>query len=96
MGTHKKWSADEKMSVVIDGLKGLGLKEVCNKYGISDNQYYRWRDEAYKSMKGAFSDKRTKEVKSVSFEAERDRLLRVIGEQKVIIDLQKKIANDFS
>ncbi len=95
MGLKKKWIAEEKMAVVVDGLKGVSLKEICNKYGIGENQYYRWRDEAYNAMKAGFADKRRKTTKANSFEAERDRLLRVIGEQKVIIDLQKKTTDEF-
>lgn len=79
MGMKKKWS---KMSVVMDGLKGLGLKEITNKYGINDNQYYKWREEAFNRMKQAFEYRRRKESRGNNFETERDRLLKVIGEQK--------------
>ena len=94
MAGKKQWSSEEKMAVVLSGLKGGTLKELCTEYGISDGQYYKWREEAFSSMKAGFADKRRKESKNYSWEAEKNRLLRIIGEQKVIIDLQKKIAKD--
>jgi len=95
MGTQKKWSAEEKIAIIIDGLKGMPLKEICVRYGISDNQYYRWREEALNGMKLIFENKEKKIAKEISYEAERDNLLKIIGEQKIIIEYQKKISNAF-
>ncbi len=46
MGVKKKWTAEEKLAVVLDGLKGRPVKEVCREYVISDSQYYKWRENA--------------------------------------------------
>ncbi len=94
MGAKKKWSAEEKLAVVLDGLKGRPVKEICREYGISDNQYYKWREEALNGMKGSLQDKRSKQCRDRSWEVERNRLLKLIGEQQLIIDIQKKISED--
>lgn len=91
MGNRKKWSAEEKLAVVLDGLKGKTLREITTEYGINDAQYYKWRDEAFSGMKQALADKRRKENRD-PVEAERNRLLKIIGEQQLVIDLQKKIS----
>ena len=95
MGTKKKWSSEEKLAIVLDGLKGRAVREICREYGISDAQYYKWRDEALNLLKEGFKDKRRKEHRDQSSEAERNRLLKIIGEQQLIIDIQKKISETF-
>lgn len=92
MGMRKKWTAAEKLSVVMDGFKGRSVREICTEYGISDAQYYKWRDEALNILKSGFTDKRTKGYQDNSQEAERNRLLKIIGEQQLVIDIQKKIS----
>lgn len=93
MGSKKKWKPEERLAVVLDGLKGRTIREICNEYGIAESQYYRWRDEALEGMKGALKDKRSKECRDKSVDAERNRLLKIIGEQQLIIDIQKKISD---
>lgn len=92
MGTQKKWKTEEKMAVIMDGLRGRSVKETCREYGVSEAQYYKWRDIGITMMKKGLEDKRRKGYQDQSSEAERNRLLKIIGEQQVIIDIQKKIS----
>ncbi|MCP4100149.1 MAG: transposase [Lentisphaerae bacterium] len=41
---RKKWTAQEKFQIVMAGLKGRKIAELCNEYCISQGQYYKWRD----------------------------------------------------
>jgi len=88
MGTRKKWKVEEKLAVIMDGLRGRSVKEICLEYGISEAQYYKWRDQGITLMKKGLEDKR--QTGNNSAEADRNRLLKIIGEQQLIIDLQKK------
>lgn len=90
MGMKKKWSPEEKLAVVLDGLKGRPLRDLCREYGISEAQYYKWKEEAINGMRQGLQDKRRKEWRDKSWEVERNRLLKMIGEQQLIIDIQKK------
>jgi transposase len=92
MAKRKEWTAEEKLAIILDGFKGRSMTEICKEYGISDAQYYKWRDVAIESLKSGFQDKRKKEYRDTSAEAERNRMLKVIGEQQMIIDIQKKIS----
>lgn len=92
MGTNKKWSSEEKLAIVLDGLKGRSIRELCTEYGVSETQYYKWRDEALTLLKDGFKDKRARCNRDNHGEADRNRLLKIIGEQQLIIDLQKKIS----
>jgi putative transposase len=92
---QKKYSVDEKMAVVLALIKGQKtVSQICKEYGVSDSIVYRWRDEALESIKIGFSDKRKQ--RDHTPEAERERLLKIIGQQTVIIDFQKKISQDLS
>ena len=41
---HRKWTAKEKFQIVMAGIKGRRISELCNEHGISQEQYYKWRD----------------------------------------------------
>jgi len=41
--TRRKYSAEEKIRIVLEGLRGdLTIAELCRREGISENLYYRW------------------------------------------------------
>ena len=41
--TRRQYSAEEKVRIVIAGLRGEdGVAELCRKEGINQNLYYRW------------------------------------------------------
>ena len=42
--TRKKYSAEEKVRIVLEGLRGEeSIAALCRKEGIPSNLYYRWR-----------------------------------------------------
>ncbi len=44
--TRKKYSAEDKIRIVIEGLQGdLSVAELCRKEGISQSLYYKWSKE---------------------------------------------------
>lgn len=45
MGRGRKWTSEEKAKIVLQGLKGRPVAELCNEYQIHQQQYYRWRDQ---------------------------------------------------
>ncbi|MCI0447590.1 transposase [bacterium] len=41
--TRRSFSSEEKIKIVLEGLRGEdSIKEVCRKYSIHENQYYKW------------------------------------------------------
>ena len=87
----KKWSPEEKTAIVLEILKGdKPVTQICKSYGASDGIVYKWRDEALTGIQEALSDKRKQ--KPGYGEAEKERLLKIIGQQTVVIDYQKKIS----
>ncbi len=44
--TRRKYSAEEKIRIVLDGLRGEdSIAELCRREGISPNLYYTWSKE---------------------------------------------------
>jgi transposase-like protein len=37
--------AQAKATIVIEGLKGKPVAEICTEHQISQSQYYQWRDQ---------------------------------------------------
>ncbi len=92
---QRKYSADQKLSVVLEMMKGQKpVTQICKEHGIRDTLAYKWRDEGLEALKSGLSDKRA--MRHRTPEAEKERLLKIIGQQAVIIDFQKKIAEDLS
>jgi len=41
--SRRKFSADEKIRIVLEGLRGeQSISEICRREGIAANIYYRW------------------------------------------------------
>lgn len=41
--TRKKYSAEEKIRIVLEGMRGdLPIAELCRREGINQNSYYKW------------------------------------------------------
>ena len=44
--TRKKYSAEDKIRIVLEGLRGeTTIAELCRREGINSNLYYRWSKE---------------------------------------------------
>ena len=44
--TRRKWNAEEKIRIVLEGLRGEdSIAELCRKEGIAQSLYYTWSKE---------------------------------------------------
>lgn len=54
--TKKQYSAEEKIRIVIEGLRGdMTVAELCRKEGIAQSLYYRWSKEFLEAGKQRLS-----------------------------------------
>ncbi len=74
---YKKRDPKEKTRIVLEYLTTHNTAEICNKYGIHQNQLYRWRDEFLNNAHKAF------EVNGIT--RKEQKLVREIQELKSII-----------
>ena len=79
--TRKKYSAEDKIRIVIEGLRGEStVAELCRKEGISQSVYYSWSKEFLEAGKSRLNGdtKRnadTNEVKDMRVELDQLKLL---------------------
>ena len=41
---RRKWDGRTKAKIVVEGLGGRPVAELCNAWQINQTQYYKWRD----------------------------------------------------
>ena len=92
--TRKRYSAEEKIRIVLDGLRGEEtIAELCRREGIAQGLYYSWSKEFLDAGKKRLAGDtaraaNTGEVKDLRREA-RD-LKEVVAEQALELRLLKK------
>ncbi len=42
---RRKWEAKTKAMIVLEGLTGKPVAEICTEHQISQAQYYQWREQ---------------------------------------------------
>jgi transposase-like protein len=55
---RRRWDSRTKTKIVLEGLSCRPVSEICNEYGIHQNQYYLWRDKFLSEAHKAFDSKK--------------------------------------
>lgn len=55
---RRQWDGRTKAKIVLEGLGGRPLAEVCNAYQISPTQCYKWREQFLTHAHEAFETER--------------------------------------
>ena len=83
---RRQWDSKTKAKIVLEGLSGKPLSELCNQHQISQNQYYLWRDKLLSEAHRAFESK--EDGGEVSrLKAKTMRLQQIIGQ--LTVELKK-------
>ena len=76
---RRKWDANTKALIVIEGLKGKPIVQLCHEHQISQSLYDQWRDQFLANAAQAFDDpQRTR--KEARLEQENARLKPLVDE----------------
>lgn len=92
--TRRQFSAEEKIRIVLDGLRGEhSIAELCRREGIAESLYYSWSKEFLEAGKRRLAgdtarSATTDEVKTLRREAQD--LKEVVAEQALELRLLKK------
>lgn len=63
--TRKKYSAEDKIRIVLEGLRGeTSIAELCRREGINSNLYYRWSKEFLEAGKQRLAGNTKREADS--------------------------------
>ena len=63
--TRRRFSAEEKVRVVLEGLRGeMSVAELCRREGIASNLYYRWSKDFLEAGKKRLNGDTVREATS--------------------------------
>lgn len=92
--TRRQYSAEEKIRIVIAGLRGEdSIAELCRKEGINQNLYYRWSKDFLEAGKKRLAGDTVREASSEEVKglrAETQQLKEVLAELMLENRLLKK------
>jgi len=82
--SRRKWDAQTKATIVLQGLKGRPVADICTEHQISQAQYYQWREQFMKKIPQVFMNT---ERRQNSLVRENSQLKKMIGE--LTVELKK-------
>ena len=92
--TRKHYSAEEKIRIVLEGLRGEdSIAELCRREGLNSNEYYRWSKEFLEAGKKRLAGDTNREATSSEVKelrAESSALKETLGELLMENRLLKK------
>jgi transposase len=84
--TRKKYTADDKIRIVLEGLRGeSGIRELCRREGIATNLYYSWSKEFLEAGK-----------QRLLGDTQRQATSREVGELRAEVDQLKHLVAELS
>ena len=95
--TRRKFSSEEKIRIVLDGLRGEdSISEVCRREGIVPNLYYRWSKDFLEAGKKRLQGDTVREANSnevSGIKQENDQLKQLVAELSLKNRMLKKNLN---
>ena len=92
--TSKQYSSEEKIRIVLDGLRGeLSIAELCRREGIAESLYYSWSKEFLEVGKRRLAGDTARAATSsevTDLRREARQLKEVVAEQALELRLLKK------
>jgi len=92
--TRRKFSSEEKIRIVLDGLRGeYSIAELCRREGINSNLYYRWSKDFLEAGKRRLSGDTVREANTeevVDLKKENKDLKQAVAELYLRNDWLKK------
>jgi transposase len=95
--TRRKYNAEERIRIVLEGLKGEeSIAAICRREGISPNLYYRWSKAFLEGGKGRLQGDTKREANSdevTELRKENDELKQLVAEVSLKNRVLKKSLN---
>ena len=92
--TRRKYSAEEKIRIVLEGLRGEeSIAELCRREGLHQNVYYRWSKEFLEAGKQRLAGDIKREATSdevTDLKNENDQLKRLLADIMLKNNVLKK------
>ena len=92
--TYKKYSSEEKIRIVLEGLRGEeSIAVICRREGINPNLYYKWSKDFLEAGRRRLNGDTIREANSnevIELRKENDDLKQVVAEQTLKLRVLKK------
>jgi len=83
---RRQWDSKAKAKIVLEGLKGKPISQICNEHQIGQAQYYQWREQFLSNLDQLFELPK-KGKKQARLEQENQKLKAIIGD--LTVELKK-------
>lgn len=95
--TRRKFSSEEKIRIVLEGLRGEdSIAEICRREGINANLYYRWSKDFLEAGKKRLAGDTVREANSgevTGLRQENEQLKQLVAELSLKNRVLKKSLN---
>jgi transposase-like protein len=89
MTTHKNWSAEEKLQIVLESLQPrANVSEICRRHGISATAFYEWKQKAIAGMKVGLKNREGSA--ETALRHENSRLKKLVADLSIANDVLKE------
>lgn len=88
-GQRRRWSAEQKLTVLQEWQTGIPLEEICRKYAVNAAQMYKWK----RSLDQGLKESGELVPKSLvgGLQKRVDELERALGRKALEVDVLKKV-----
>lgn len=93
MTKRRQWKAAEKSRIILEGLKGRPVADICVEYQISQSMYYSWRDQFLSNMGQVFETKKIDQREAYQ-NRQIDKMKKIIAD--LTIELKKSDEDEWS
>jgi transposase-like protein len=87
---RRRWRPEQKALIVLEGLKGKPIGELCAEHEISRAQYYQWRDLFLANAARAFEAGGAPQRQG-RLERENARLKALVGERALELKKSEEV-----
>lgn len=97
--TRRRYSSEEKIKIVLEGMRGEeSIAEICRKYNLHQNLYYKWNKDFMEAGKKRLSGDTVREANSSEVQElknENDSLKKELAELYLANKVLKKNLNGY-
>ena len=86
MTKRRRWKSEEKSRIILEGLKGRPVADICIEHQISQSMYYSWRDQFLSNM-GQVIETKKRNQREAYQNLQMDKMKKIIAD--LTIELKK-------
>ena len=85
----RRWTTEEKLSIVKEFTDGASIQELCRKYGFQPATLYKWRQKF--EVEAKVQEQSVPKTQLIALQKRVDELERALGRKAMEVDVLKKV-----